>query len=108
MVQLNTLFSPVAPATKERLKLRPISNHQISFGDGLWQQRLEVNRAASLIAAAEELERAGNFHNFRVAAGHQSGTYRGYSAIQIPYLFLDSDVYKWLEAVSWEIGRRPS
>jgi len=23
-------------------------------------------------------------------------------------VFVDSDVYKWLEAVSWELGREPS
>ena len=46
------------------------------------------------------LEQAGNFHNFRVAAGRTTGAYRGRN-------FLDSDVYKWLEAVAYELGKAP-
>jgi len=43
------------------------------------------------------LEAAGNFHNFRLAAGLAEGSYRGRN-------FLDSDVYKWLEAAAWELA----
>ncbi len=108
MLKALGLCAPVVPVNAELLALRPLANDRMSFGPGFWQDRLEVNRAASLIAGAEELERAGNFQNFRVAAGLEKGTYRGYSAIGVPYLFLDSDIYKWVEAVSWEIGRQPS
>ncbi|NUR28443.1 MAG: glycoside hydrolase family 127 protein, partial [Catenulispora sp.] len=44
------------------------------------------------------LETAGNLHNLRLAAGQASGEYRG----DLP--FLDSDVYKWLEAAAWTEG----
>src|SRR5215207_4057859 len=102
------IFAPVAPVHAARQALQPLSVDQVSLGQGFWYDRLRANRMASLVAAAEELERAGNFHNFRVAAGLEEGTYRGTSAIGVPYLFLDSDIYKWLEAISWEIGQRPS
>ncbi len=47
------------------------------------------------------LVKAGNFDNLRIAAGSFQGIYRG-------YVFQDSDIYKWLEAVAWELGRKPN
>ena len=46
------------------------------------------------------LIKAGNFDNLRIAAGSIKGNYRG-------YVFQDSDIYKWLEAVAWEMGKEP-
>jgi hypothetical protein len=46
------------------------------------------------------LEKAGNFHNLRMAAGWESGSYYGLN-------FYDEDVYKWLEALAWELGNGP-
>jgi DUF1680 family protein len=51
------------------------------------------------------LEACGNLVNFRLALG-ESGTYRGNDddgGNTAP--FLDSDVYKWLEAVGWELAQ---
>ena len=44
------------------------------------------------------LKKAGNFHNLKLAAGTESGPYLGLH-------FLDEDVYKWLEALAWELGK---
>ncbi len=68
---------------------------------GLWFDLQALNRSVTIREAFRELERAGNLHNFRVAAGDESGEYRG-------KLYLDSDVYKVLEAVAWEQGRSPA
>jgi DUF1680 family protein len=46
------------------------------------------------------LEKSGNFDNLRIAAGLIKGDYRG-------YVFQDSDIYKWLEALAWELGKEP-
>jgi len=43
---------------------------------------------------------AGNFHDLRLAAGLAEGPYRG-------PLFMDSDLYKWLEALGWELANHP-
>ena len=48
----------------------------------------------------EQLEAAGNFNNLRLAAGSGEGEFRG-------MLFADSDVYKWLEAVAYDLAARP-
>ena len=59
-----------------------------------------MNREVTLLHGAEELERAGTLDNLRIAAGRMSGDRRG-------MVFSDSDVYKWLEALAWEIRREP-
>jgi hypothetical protein len=77
---------------------RPLSRLSIQLADGLlkeWQQR---NRAASLPLALRQLEAAGNLDNLRLATSGGDTGYRGPA-------FMDSDVYKTLEAISWELGR---
>jgi DUF1680 family protein len=83
--------------------LRPIGAGEVEIAGGLWAERQRINREVSLPHGAEQLERAGNYENLRLAAGTGTGTYAG-----LPLPFLDSDVYKWLEAASWELGRAPS
>jgi len=73
----------------------------VSLKEGFWTKKLKVNREASLCFAFEMLERSGNFDNLRIAAGLIQGNYRG-------YVFLDSDIYKWLEAVAWEMSKEPN
>jgi hypothetical protein len=68
---------------------------------GLLADRQAVNREVTLLRGAEELERAGTLDNLRIASGRLSRERRG-------MVFSDSDVYKWLEALAWEIGREPS
>jgi uncharacterized protein len=91
----------VVPTASARLALRPIDAAGIRLHEGLLGERQRINRDVTLLRGAEELERAGTFENFRIAAGRSQGVRRG-------YVFSDSDVYKWLEALAWEIGREPS
>ncbi len=77
--------------------LRP---EAVAFTGGFWGRKQELNRRVTLQHGYERLDQAGNFHNFRVAAGLVEGQYRGRE-------FLDSDVYKWLEAVAYELQRNP-
>jgi len=62
-----------------------------------WQQR---NVVASLPLALRQLETAGNLANVRLAV---SGAHEGYRGP----VFMDSDIYKVLEAIGWELGRSP-
>jgi DUF1680 family protein len=95
------LVGAVVPTASARVALRPIDASGVRFHDGLLGERQRVNREVTLLHGAQELERAGTFENFRIAAGNAKGVRRG-------YVFSDSDVYKWLEALAWEIGREPS
>jgi len=70
------------------------------LSSGMWSQRQAINRQISLRHGYKMLESVGNFHNLRLAAGRVEGKYRG-------PLYMDSDLYKWLEAVAWEIANNP-
>jgi uncharacterized protein len=67
---------------------------------GFWRARRAVNASASIPQGPELLESAGNLHDLRLAAGTAEGAFKG------DYPFMDSDVYKWLEAASWQLGQR--
>lgn len=73
--------------------LRPSLAGEIT--GGLWADRRRVNREVSIPAGWDRLHEAGNFHNLELAAGRVDGDYVN----ELP--FLDSDVYKWLEALGW-------
>ncbi|MFK4086091.1 glycoside hydrolase family 127 protein [Kribbella sp. NPDC020789] len=61
-----------------------------------WQRR---NRVATIPHALRELRAAGNLDNLRRLADPAVGPYRG------RYPFLDTDLYKTLEGLAYEIGR---
>jgi DUF1680 family protein len=93
--------SCLAPTASAQVRLRPLDPAGVQIRGGLLADRQKLNREVTLLCGAEELERAGTLENLRLAAGRATGTRRG-------MVFSDSDVYKWLEAVAWELGRQPS
>ncbi|MGW0584953.1 beta-L-arabinofuranosidase domain-containing protein, partial [Streptomyces sp. NPDC002920] len=68
---------------------------------GFWDTRREVNARTSIPQGPGLLESAGNLRNLRLAAGTDDGEFQG------AYPFVDSDVYKWLEAASWQLAQAP-
>jgi len=92
-MEINTTHSPYA-----RLKTLPLKN--VSVSGGFWSGRQAINHEISLKHAFRKLEDSGNFNNVRLAAGSGVGEYRR-------PVFMDSDIYKWLEAVSYELVNRP-
>jgi len=101
VTSIQTLGAAVVPTASARVRLRPIDGCGVVIRDGLLADRQRVNREVTLLRGAQELERAGTLDNLRIAAGLMSGERRG-------MVFSDSDVYKWLEALAWEMGREPS
>ena len=83
---------PVRPVAAN-IALRPATAGQIT--GGLWGES-EI----SIPGGWDRLHEAGNFHNLELAAGRTTGEYVN----DLP--FLDSDVYKWLEAVGWVFADR--
>jgi DUF1680 family protein len=61
-----------------------------------WQRR---NREATIPHSIAELRKAGNLDNLRRLADPSVGAYRG------RYPFLDTDLYKTLEGLAYEVGR---
>ena len=80
---------------------KPLDARAVTIDGGVWARAQAVNRDAAIPHGHRMLEKAGNFENLRIAAGRSSGQYRG-------PVFMDSDVYKWLEAAACEIARVPS
>lgn len=68
---------------------------------GFWGSRQSVNAAATLTHCLDWMERLGWIENFdRVARGETTTERPGWQ-------FSDSEIYKLLEAMAWELGRRP-
>ena len=98
----------VRPTAGALSTLAPLDPRAVSITGGLWAERLRTNRERTIPHGLAQLESAGNLGNLHLAAGAQ-GRYRAIGeSIGTIFPFLDTDVYKWLEAVGWELGRRPS
>ena len=92
---------PVAPTGAAACRLRPVPLGAVEITGGLWAARRRVSGEGAVPRGRERLESAGNLDNLRIAAGAMVGEPRG-------PVFMDSDVYKWLEAAAWEYVREPS
>jgi DUF1680 family protein len=92
---------PVAPTVDASCRLRPVPVGAVEITGGLWAARRQVNGEVAIPSGRERLEDAGNLDNLRIAAGQLDGEPRG-------PVFMDSDVFKWLEAAAWEYARQPS
>lgn len=90
---------PVDNSCSAHAVLRTLPTGAFEFAEGFWGARRRINRERSLPHGFAMLEQAGNLDNLRNAAAG-TGAFRG-------PVFMDSDVYKWLEAAAWELGHRP-
>jgi uncharacterized protein len=90
------IMSPVVPS---RGALRPLGLESVSITGGFWAALQETNAKATLEHVGERLEVEGWLGNFDLAAqGLLPAGRRGRE-------FSDSEVYKYLEAMAWEIAR---
>ena len=94
-------FGPAIPSPSAAVALRPLGRGSVRLTGGLLHQWQERNRAASLPMALRQLEAAGNLANLRLAISPDGGKYQGPP-------FMDTDLYKTLEAIAWEVSRAPS
>jgi hypothetical protein len=89
---------PVRPTAAAAVAHRPLDGNRVRLASGLlhaWQQR---NLEISLPLALRQLETAGNLANLRLAISGGGPGYRGPQ-------FMDSDLYKTLEAIGWQLAR---
>lgn len=89
-VVVQTAYSPHA-------QLQPVPVSAVRLRDRFWQPRQQINRQITLPGQYRHCEDTGRIDNFRRASGKLSGAFRG-------WFFNDSDVYKWLEGVAWELA----
>ncbi|MBP2457479.1 DUF1680 family protein [Clavibacter michiganensis] len=95
-IRAATSRAAVLPTTGSR---RPLGTEAVTLEGGLlgaWQER---NRARTIPHAIASMARAGNLDDLRAAVD-------GPGERPVPrYPFLDTDVYKTLEGVAYEVGR---
>ncbi len=87
---------PVGPTARGVVGTLPRS--AVRLGDGLLATLQRRNADVTMPHGIAELDAWGNLENLRRLTGESTAAFRGYP-------FADSDVYKTLEAVAWELGR---
>ena len=80
--------------------LRSLAFDAVRLQDGFWSRWQRINRREALNYGYEQLLESGALSNFEVAAGRRAGGFQNMR-------FSDSDLYKWLEAASFELIRQP-
>jgi uncharacterized protein len=92
---------PASPTASAAVRHRPVEEPGTRLTGALlrdWQWR---SHEASLPLALRQMEAAGNLGNLRLAVAGATDGYRG-------PVFMDSDLYKTLEAIGWELAHDPS
>lgn len=98
MRNTQSIRGPVVPS---RGPLRPLGTDEVRITGGFWAPRQRVNGEATLGHALEWMDELGWTGNF-TSVGNGSG-----SRERKGREFSDSEVYKIVEAMSWEHGRSP-
>ncbi len=81
-------------------KLSQLSLSQAEIKGGFWGERREQLWKTVLPYQWTQLESHHDVDNFRILAGEKDGVHLG-------PVYLDSDLYKWLEAASYLSGKHP-
>ena len=87
--------APVAPSGG---RLQPLGMDSIQIPDGFWADRQRLNAAAIIPHSIGWMDRLGWTGNLADAATGKPYQHRGRE-------FADSEIYKLIEALSWEQGR---
>ncbi|MDX3663149.1 glycoside hydrolase family 127 protein [Streptomyces sp. ID05-26A] len=99
MRNTQSIRGPVVPT---RGPLRPLGTDEVRVTGGFWGARQRVNGEQTLVHALEWMDALGWTGNFAtVGTGWGSLERKGRE-------FSDSEVYKLVEAMSWEHGRSPN
>lgn len=96
---MHTSPVPVAPSTG---RLRPLGIDRITIDGGFWGDRQRLNADAIIPHALRWERRVGWIDNFTHTLDGTVGQRRKGRE------FADSDVYKLIEAMAWEVGRTGS
>lgn len=87
---------------------RPLPAGSVVVSEGLWHRRRDVNARVTLAHGLEQLRRSGTVDNFVTLVEGREGAHGHVDAIDGDVKnFVDSDVYKWLEAVAWSSVGQP-
>ena len=86
---------------------KPILLKDVTIEDGFFSHYADLVRSEVIPYQWEALndrvpgaEKSGCIHNFQIAAGEKEGDFIG-------FVFQDSDLSKWLEAVAYSLTKKP-
>jgi DUF1680 family protein len=97
--------TPVLATDHAIARHHPIGGEGVAITGGFWAERQRINREQTIPHGFEQLRQAGNLNNLKLAAGADGRYHTLGQAIGLEFPFLDSDVYKWLEAAAWTLGQ---
>ena len=89
---------PTGPVAPRQSALRPLGLDEVRITGGLWGGAQQLNGRVIIEHCYSWMDRIGWIANFDRAAGRTDGDHDGIE-------FVDSEVYKLLEAMAWELGR---
>ena len=92
-------IQPFAPVSPSRGALRPLGLDAVRLTGGLWGDLHQLNADVIIEHCYGWMSKIGWITNFDRAAGVSGGEHDGIE-------FVDSEVYKLLEAMAWELGTR--
>lgn len=92
--------APVLPRSPSVLTPLPVTS--VAITGGFWAAKQTLNRDAIIPHCDHSLERVGWVENFRAALRGSLATER------VGRLFTDSEIYKTMEAMTWETAREDS
>ena len=98
---MNKVRGPINVQNSPHARLQPLP-HGAELHGGFAGTRQAANRDVSIPHGFEQLEQAGNFRNMRVVAKQETGAFTG------GWPFQDSDIFKFQEALGFEIGNGSS
>jgi DUF1680 family protein len=92
--------SPAPQAQRAPVKSKELPLKQVRIDDPFWNPWIQSNQDRTVAHVLKQLQENGNIRNFEIAAGKAQGQHRG------PY-WADSDVYKWMQGVSYILANHP-
>ncbi len=111
LVALSGMSLSLMPVAASDYSVKPVPFTDVSFTEGLWQQRQEINHRVTLPFALDQLETSKRLLNFDLAAETMRRRAAGESTFQnkppTQYPFDDSDVTKALEGAAFSYSVKP-
>ncbi|NWG13840.1 MAG: glycoside hydrolase family 127 protein [Acidobacteria bacterium] len=101
IVSSTLLAGSISSAPAPQLaKLRPVPFTDVRINDSFWAPRREINRTVTIPVNLDNLIKAGNMSNLELAGRRATSGYKG-------PVYMDSDVYKAVEAASYSLATHP-
>ncbi|MDG3007875.1 glycoside hydrolase family 127 protein [Paludisphaera mucosa] len=100
LIGLGAVAAPARGADEPLAKLKGVPFTDVAIADAFWAPRRETNRTASIPLSLAKLAEYGNIANLDLAAKKAREGYHG-------PVFMDSDLYKALEAASYSLATHP-